>query len=227
MTLYQPARGEGYRVNVDAVLLASFAGRERRARRTVDLGAGVGAVGLCLLYRDRTGHVTFVEKDRALSELCRLNLEANGWQASADPQCADVSDEGALPGADADLVVCNPPYVAAGRGRPPVVGRTARIGDLSLFTRAARRVMGPRGRASFVYPATELVTLMETLRASGLEPKRLCFVHAERGQPARVALVEAVPGKRGGLVVAPPFIERDEHGPSTELQAVLAARGEA
>src|SRR5262245_55763877 len=48
LTLFQPARG--YRVNIDALLLAAFAARGRRARRAIDLGAGVGAVGLSLLY---------------------------------------------------------------------------------------------------------------------------------------------------------------------------------
>ncbi|HEY2516385.1 MAG TPA: hypothetical protein VGI39_36190, partial [Polyangiaceae bacterium] len=48
--LAQPGRGEGYRVNVDAILLADFARRAPRARAAVDLGAGVGAVSLALLH---------------------------------------------------------------------------------------------------------------------------------------------------------------------------------
>ena len=57
----------------------------------------------------------------------------------------------------------------------------------------------------------QLATLFETLRAAGLEPKRMRAVHASAGRPARVVLVEAQPAKRGGLVIEPPFIER-AHG---------------
>ena len=223
MALHQPARGEGYRVNVDAVLLAWFAGKERRANRAIDLGSGVGAVGLSLLYRDRAEHVLFVEQASLLARLCSENLEANGWTARGEACCADVSNDGArLAEARADLVVCNPPYVPIGRGRPPLVATTARMGELSVFTTAARRALGRRGRACFVYPAGELVTLLATLRASGLEAKRMCLVHSSEGAPARVVLLEAMPAKPGGLLVMPPFVERDEHGPSAAMTAVLA-----
>jgi tRNA1Val (adenine37-N6)-methyltransferase len=221
LTIHQPARGEGYRVNVDAVLLAWFAGQERRARAAVDLGAGVGAVGLSLLHRDRAERVVFVEKDRALSDLSRENLSANGWGARGEVRCADVASSGAVVTGAADLVVCNPPYVAPGRGREPLVSKEARVGSLDHFVRAARLALGPRGRACFVYPAAELVTLTGALRDAGLEPKRLCFVHASEERPARVALVLAMPGKRGGLVVSPPLVERTGDRPSAELEAIL------
>jgi tRNA1Val (adenine37-N6)-methyltransferase len=224
MALHQPARGDGYRVNVDALLLAWFAGDGRRAKRAVDLGAGVGAVALSLLYRERADEVLLVEKDEALSVLASKNLDANGWQDRGRALCADVTDSRALATGSADLVVCNPPYVAPGRGRVPRVGAGARVGALDGFTATARRLLGPRGRAAFVYPAQELSTLLAELRSAGLEAKRLCFVHANRAELARVALVLAMPGKRGGLVVAPPFIERDGNGPSAELSAILAPR---
>ncbi|HEY3668042.1 MAG TPA: hypothetical protein VGL19_18695, partial [Polyangiaceae bacterium] len=46
VSLRQPARG--YRVNVDAILLAAFAAQGRRAKLALDLGAGVGSVALGL-----------------------------------------------------------------------------------------------------------------------------------------------------------------------------------
>ncbi len=224
LRLHQPARGQGYRVNVDAVLLAWFAGCGRRAKQAVDLGAGVGGVGLCLLYRDQADHVLLVEKEGELSTLSARNIEANGWQGRGEARCADVASASGFDRASADLVVCNPPYVVEGRGRPPRVAGSARVGSLAVFTRAARLALGPRGRACFVYPAPELATLMDTLRASGLEPKRLCLVHASADQPARVALVEALPAKAGGLVVAPALVERAGGGASDALAAIFAPR---
>jgi tRNA1Val (adenine37-N6)-methyltransferase len=209
LTVRQPARGEGYRVNVDALHLATFAG-SRHARRAVDLGAGVGAVALALLFARAVDRVRLVEIDPACAELARQNLAENGWTDRGDVVCADVLRAARDYGGEADLVVSNPPYVAPGRGRiPKEPGRArARNGELAAFTGAARHFLGRRGRACFVYPAPELEALFARLRADGLEPKRMRAVHASAGRPARVVLVEAQPGKRGGLVIEAPLVER-------------------
>ncbi len=219
LRLEQPAKKSGYRVNVDALLLASFAAQGRRARVAFDLGAGVGAVGLTLLLRQAAAHVTLVDVDEALCDLARENARANGFQSVVDVLVADV----ALVKGAADLIVCNPPYVEPGRGRPPAarVAR-ARSGKLAPFVEAARRLSGRRARTCFVYPASESTTLLACLRAHGLEPKRLRAVHAKEGAPARVVLVEACPGKPGGLVIEPPLVELDARGrPSDTLRAIL------
>lgn len=83
-----------------------------------------------------------------------------------------------------------------------------RCGELLDFVVAARLLVGARGRVCFVYPARELVTLVEGLRAAGLEPKRLKAVHARQQLAARVVLIEAQPAKRGGLEVLAPQIDQ-------------------
>lgn len=227
LVLEQPARQRGYRVNVDALLLAAFAaaGRAFPARHAVDLGSGVGGVGLSLLHLRAARHLTMLELDPRLVELAAKNARANGWDASVDVHCHDLGR--ALPTAlhaIADVVVANPPYVPPGRGRAPASVRApARMGSLETFVHAARVVAGRRARVCFVYPAIELTTLMATFREHGLEPKRLRFVHAGPDEPARVALVEAVAGKPGGLGVEPPLLETDrDRARSAEVSALLA-----
>ncbi len=224
VALAQPGRGRGYRVNIDAVLLAAFAAgalassrRVRRARAAFDLGAGVGAVGLSLLHLGAADRVTMVEVDPSLARLAQANADANGWSDRIDVMRADVCDLPSMPAGAADLVVCNPPYVEPGRGRAPAPSRArARSGHLSVFLDAARRLAGRRARVCLVYPAIEATTLLGELRARGLEPKRLRAVHAaslRRGastadpQNARVLLVECVAGRPGGLVIEPPLVE--------------------
>jgi tRNA1Val (adenine37-N6)-methyltransferase len=208
VALIQPARGRGYRVNVDAVLLAEFAAASgRRARSVVDLGAGVGAVALSLLHFDRAERGTMVEIDGLLAALAEANARENGWTDRLDVIHADVREAAKSLAGSADLVVCNPPYISPGRGRAPSAPRVrAKSGDLGTFLDAARRVMGRRARACFVYPAIEATSLFAELRARGLEPKRLRFVHPKLASPARIALVECAAGKAGGLVVLPPVI---------------------
>ena len=69
-------------------------------------------------------------------------------------------------------------------------------------------VLGRRGRACFVYPAREMVSLFEQLRARGLEPKRMKTVRATAEDAAQIVLVEAMAAKPGGLIVLPDIVER-------------------
>jgi tRNA1(Val) A37 N6-methylase TrmN6 len=219
--LLQPARGHGYRVNVDAILLAAFAGRGRAASLAVDLGAGVGAVALALAYFGFARRLILIEKDPLLVELARRNVALNGLSEHATVHAADVEKPIAesLPdlAGRADLVVANPPYTDPGRDRR--AHALAKHGRLAPFLRAAADALGRRGRACFAYPAHELVDLSCEARRVGLEPKRMQLVHGREDRPARIALVELLHGKTGGLVVQPPLFETDAAGrPTAELR---------
>lgn len=208
LAVRQLPKGE-YRTNVDAVLLARFAAEGKKARRgarTYDLGAGVGAVGLSLMHLGAIGDATFVEIDAAAAALAAQNAAENGWEARIEVLCDNVANVAKSRAGDAALVVCNPPYYVPGSGRTPIAAgrRAARFGEVELFVDAAARLLGRNGRACFVYPARDLERIFTAFRDASLEPKRLQLVHGRKDAPARVALIEAMVGKRGGLVVMPP-----------------------
>ena len=238
VVLFQPQRGAGYRTNVDALLLAGFAatpclaaGSSRRdvpapskpATTAFDLGAGVGAVGLALLRFGAARRVVFVEIDEAPAAMARRNLDANGWADRGEVVRGDVRDVARARRGEAALVVCNPPYLAPGRGRVAPAQARARVGDLGTFVHAARQVAGRRARVCFVYPAYELAVLLARLAVEGLHAKRVRFVHATPKIPARIALVEAQAARPGGLVVMPPLVEREARGYTPEMESLLAS----
>jgi tRNA1(Val) A37 N6-methylase TrmN6 len=207
LTLLQPRRG--YRVNVDTLLLAGFATVARpRARRVVDLGAGVGALGLAYAFLGSAGRLDLVERDPVLARLSAENLVRAG--ATGESHLVDLERDGlppALRGA-ADVVLSNPPFF------PPEAGtaangakRGARSGPLSPFLRASEAALGRRAYAFFAYPAPALPGLLAAASATSLVAKRLRFVHAFATGPARLVLVELRRAKPGGLVVEAPLIE--------------------
>lgn len=206
---HQPARGSGYRANVDALHLAAFAMEGRRAKVAFDLGSGAGAVGLTLLQHSAASLVVFVEIDPEAARLAARNVSESGWDGRGEVLEGDVTKLSFARAAEADLVTCNPPYTEPSRGRAAPEPRRARArsGSLSVFVEAARRFAGKRARVCFVYPAHDLGTLMATLRSAGIEPKRLRAVHARATTPARIVLVEGRAAKAGGLVVEPPLFE--------------------
>ena len=230
VALVQPARGFGYRANVDALLLAAFALRSRPARLAVDLGAGVGTVALALDHLGGARSLLLIERQPHLVELACANVARNGLASRARVEQLDLAEglDAKLPDVvrSADLVVANPPYVTLARDRAGIPQGSrweARHGELSPFLRAAADALAHRGRACFVYPAHALLDLMALSRRLGLEPKRLRMVHSAADRPARVALVELARAKPGGLVIEPPLLERIDGQQSPELLALLQA----
>ena len=111
----QPRRG--YRVAVDAVLLAA-AIDAAAGERVLDLGAGVGAIGLCLATRVAGCAVTGIEMQPALARLAERNAALNGISERVRTIIHDLaqplpSDLGSF-----DHVATNPPYLAAAVADP-------------------------------------------------------------------------------------------------------------
>ena len=193
-----------YRTNIDSLLLAEFA---PRVRGTVfDLGAGVGVIGLAIARASPDARIVLVERDDEAAAIATRNAEglSRVLVLHADVRKIRGQHRGA-----AALVVCNPPYVPLGRGRAPLAGkRDAKMGDAEPFLVAARSLLARRGSACFVYPTTNLLDFLLAMRKRGLEPKRMRLVHPSPNKPARIALIEAKPGKAGGLVIEAPLVER-------------------
>jgi tRNA1Val (adenine37-N6)-methyltransferase len=221
LRLLQPR--SGYRVNVDSILLVAFAG-ERRVERVVDLGAGVGALGLLALSRGIAKEALLVEADPELARLAGENLRRGGFQGQALQ--LDLARQ-RLRCPAAPLVLCNPPYYPTHSHRPPrsEAKATARSGAVEPFLAAASSILARKtGRALFSYPAPQLPELLTAAAAASLVAKRLRFVHARSEQPARLALVELRAARPGGLLVEPPLVEWLGRARSPELQELIGAR---
>ena len=68
---------DGYRAGIDAVLLAAAAPiKAGRKERVLDVGAGVGVVGLAVAHRAPRADVTLVERESLLADLARRRLVA-------------------------------------------------------------------------------------------------------------------------------------------------------
>jgi tRNA1(Val) A37 N6-methylase TrmN6 len=221
--LRQPATG--YRVNVDALLLAAFAAVGRRAELAVDLGAGVGSVALGLHHLGAAARFALVEREASLLGLADENARTAGMHSESF--ACDLS--GGLPEAlrqAADLVVSNPPFFDPDNSRQSAHPEKmrARFGALEPFVAAASAALqGTRGRAVFVYPARELSHFLACAESAQLVPKSLRLVHADTSSPARVALLELRRAKPGGLVILPPLFEWSDKGVrSPELARILA-----
>ena len=183
----------------DALALGEFA-TVRPRWRVCDLGTGSGALLLLLARRAEGLSLTGVEQDPLAARTARDNLAANGL-----PGELVLGDwrEIPLPAGAFDLVVSNPPYFPPGSGRGNDPARMELHGGLEELCAAAGRLLKNGGRFALCHRPERLCDVLCTLRAHGLEPKRLKLVaHSPAHSPA-LLLVEAVKGGRPGLTVEP------------------------
>ena len=193
--------------STDSFALGYFAA-PKSGSRVCDLGCGTGLLGALLMARNAGLTLHNVElQERALALAGRTFAE-NGWQAEF--ALGDLRDAAVLPAAGTmGYAGSKPPYVRAGSGAsaPEPSRQSAReesnctIADVCT---AAARVLRWGGSFAVVYRPERLVDLLVSLRAHGMEPKRLRFVQT-KDVPSLV-LVESRRGGKPGLTVEPPLI---------------------
>lgn len=154
----------GHRYSTDDVLAAWTAVRANPdARRVLDLGSGVGSVGLLVLHRlGESAHLTSVEVQSVSAGLARKTVAYNGLQERVRIRQGDLRDPGTLEGGDTyDLVVANPPYLPpdAACASPNAQRAAARLelhGDIFDYCQTAARALAPHGRFCFSHNASDM-----------------------------------------------------------------------
>ena len=228
--LLQPRRG--HRVGHDAALLAA-ACPAAPGETVVDLGAGVGAVGLAVAARLPV-KVLLVESEPALVELARENVRRNGFDGrvavvEADVTASPRSRRAAGLGPEvADHVVSNPPFYAPGVSRVPDEKRKAHVADPGTFEawmRSAVSILRHGGRLTLIHRPEALPRLLRAVEGR-LGALQLLGVHAAPGRAALRILLQGTRGRRGALRLLPGLVLTDPDGRNTATtEAVL--RGEA
>jgi tRNA1(Val) A37 N6-methylase TrmN6 len=221
--------GDGFKLSTDSVLLAHFAA-PLRADAVVDLGCGAGVLTVLLGLMRPRARLDGVELNAAAAALCRRNLAENGLP-DGGILTGDLREHRALlPAGAYDLVVSNPPYFAADSGYTApdparAAARDERTCTLEDVCAAAAYLCRWGGAFALVHRPERLADAFCTLRAHGLEPKRLRLVQHRFDRAPNLALIEARRGGKPGLsVCAPLLLTAPDGGDSEELREIYHMR---
>jgi tRNA1(Val) A37 N6-methylase TrmN6 len=219
----------GYRAGIDGVLLAATVDA-RPGAQVLDVGAGVGIVGLCIACRLPDVRVTMVERDAGLATLARRNIGRNGFSNRARLIEADVlqplgscSDLSGI-AESFDYVIANPPFFVEGHGTAagdPVKARANAMppGALERWVRFMAAMARPGGRLALIHRAEALAEVLDAL-AGRFGEAIILPLHARAGEPATRLLVHAVKGSRGPLQLQRGLIL---HGSGNGFRSEVAA----
>lgn len=220
----------GYRAGVDAVLLAATA----RAGEgpLLDVGAGVGTVGICAAMRCPELRVVLVEHQADLALLAGRNIALNQLDDRVAAVAADIGAP--LPmAARHDLidngfahVVANPPFHddSAGSAAKNVfkaLSHAMAADALETWARFMARMAMPGGRVTMIHKAQSLPQILQTFE-NRFGALSVLPIYPRAGAPAIRVLVDAIKGSRAPLTIRPGLVlHGDGNAFRPEIDAIL------
>ena len=230
---------KGHRFSTDDLLTAWYGTAwVPSARLVLDLGSGVGSVGMMAAWRLAGSRVVTIEAQEESVRLARKSAAYNGLDDRCEIRRADFRDSDALAADERfDLVLANPPYFAEGTGvesahPQKIASRFELRGDISDYARTAAHHLRPGGLFSCVYPEDQRNRLEAAARNAALTVVRRRPVVFRGGEPPLVTLfgmmrAEDLPaGMRDRAWVEPSLVIRSaDGGVHPEYAAIKLAIG--
>jgi tRNA1Val (adenine37-N6)-methyltransferase len=232
---------EGHRFSTDDVLTAWYGTSWcPTARTALDLGSGIGTVGMICAWRMPGTRFVSVEVQPVSVALARKSAKYNGLDDRYDIREGDFREAGVLRADERfDLVTGSPPYFPLEAGvqseHPQRVAcRFELRGTVADYCATAAAHMAPGGFFACVFPfeSSQLARVEAGARASGLVIVRRRPVVFREGEPPLIGLfglmrTDDLPEWfRGQMWEEPPLIIRTRDGNvHSEYSAVKLAIG--
>ena len=204
--LFQPQ--DGYRIAIDAVLLAA-AIPAAAEDRVLDLGSGVGAAALCLLRRVPHSRVTALESDPERAALAMKNSHINDMAVRMTVVCGELPDcrSERLPPNSFHHVMANPPYLPASRTVAPksASSHQAKVEDkagLRDWIHFSAKMVQHKGTVTFIHRADRLDALLAGMKDEKLGGLKIYPLWPKAGHSARRVLVRGIAGSKAPTILA-------------------------
>ena len=198
---------DGLTFGTDALLLAGYI--SGKYKHGCEFGSGSGIISMLLITREKLCSTVALEVQEEYAELTRRNVSLTGLDEKITTVNCDIRDY--KPDVEFDIIYTNPPYMKTDSGKKNInekknIARHEVCGDIYDFCKSAGRMLKFGGCFAAVYRQDRLIDLIDAMRKSKIEPKRITFVHADPDSEPSMALVEGKMGGRCGLVVTKPLI---------------------
>ena len=224
-------RKNGHRHGIDDATTAWYALQKTRpVKKTLDLGTGIGTVGLAVLWALGEGaELTCVEAQQISYRLLCENILGNGLNGSVRAIQGDIRDLHL--GVRFPLITGSPPYFPAGSGSLPEDSQKAHArfelrGDVGDYARAAVRHITDDGLFVFCFPFKQKRRCIKLVTDAGFRLMTIRDVVPMKSKPALFSLYCASLNFTGAMTEEGPLIVAFEDGRYTpEMMEIQATRG--
>ena len=226
-------RKKGHRHSTDDLLTGWYAIEVAGpARRILDLGAGLGSVGLIALWRSPDATLVSIEAQEVSFALLESNIARNELGGRVRAIHGDLRDTRL--GETFDLVTGSPPYWDVSWGVVPADSQKAHArfelrGDIRDYAHAARAHLAPGGWFVCCFPSVQEERARAAFRGAELALERKRVVIPREGAAPLFTLYACrriEDGPCEGVVTEPAHVVRDATGtPTAAHQAARRALG--
>lgn len=226
-------RRRGHRHSTDDLLTGWYAAEKVATRtRLLDLGSGVGSVGLLALWRSPGATLVAIEAQEISFALLERNIARNGLGARVRAIHGDLRLV-RLAGETFDLVTGSPPYFDVKDGIVSADSQRAHArfelrGDVRDYCAAASAALAARGRFVFVFPTNQRARAEAAITGARLVLEVSRDVVPREGAPPLFSLFCCARAEDDAAapVLEPPYVVRDASGaPTAEHRAARASFG--
>jgi tRNA1Val (adenine37-N6)-methyltransferase len=190
---------DGNRFSTDDVLTAWYGTTwVPSASRVLDLGSGIGSVGMIAAWRLPGARFVTVEAQEESVRLARKSAAYNGLDGRYEIRSGDFRSDGALAADEHfDLILGSPPYFPPGSGleadhTQKVACRFEVRGDIRDYARVAAAHLAPGGLFACVFPEGDRGRVEDAARGAQLSIVRRRPVVFREGEPRLVDLFAMV-----------------------------------
>jgi len=208
MFLYQPT--SGYCYNSDSIFLYQFISSYKPKGKLLDVGCGVGILSL-LLSRDFSIETTIIDKQEKMLAYALHNYKVN--QINVTSHLGDF-------GADFmtedryDYIISNPPFYDSNTKQSEDthlnISRYAHHLPVEAFFKKVKTLLKPKGWFIFCYDARHIDLLLATLKAQGINPEAIQFVHPKIDRESKLVMIAARNNSKSDTKIMAPLIVFDE-----------------
>jgi tRNA1Val (adenine37-N6)-methyltransferase len=224
-------RKNGHRHGLDDATTAWYALQKTRpVKNALDLGTGIGTVGLAVLWALGPGaKLTCVEAQEISYRLLAENILGNGLNQCVRAIHGDIRDLDL--GERFPLITGSPPYFRIGTGSLPADSQKAHArfelrGDVGDYARAAKRHITEDGLFVFCFPFQQKSRCAKLVTETGFMLMTVRDVVPMPSKPPLFSLYCASLGFSGALKEEDPLVVAFEDGNYTpEMRALQATRG--
>ncbi len=228
--LSQPQRG--FRAGTASVLLAAWLPVNTKGR-LIDLGAGVGTLGLLAASRLPGLQVHGFERVPEIAALARQNAHDLGLSQRVTVTALDVFDasalEAALEGKPGQALVCNPPFTGQAQGRRAVDAYRAsahqRAQALQDWFAVAKTCLVAGGWSYWVLPASQVQDALQAASRCDFGAAKILPVQSFAERPARLVLLALRKNRRGDSQILPPLVLYDGPGQQSAQACAILRQG--
>ena len=186
---------DGHRFSTDDVLTGWYGTSwAPRVARVLDLGSGIGSVGMIAAWRLPDARFVTIEAQEVSVTLARKSAAYNGLEARYEIRCADFRDDAALgAGERFDLILGSPPYFPIGSGieakHPQEVACRFEVrGTIADYAAIAARHLDAGGIFACAFLEAQRERVESAARAAALAIVRRRPVVFKEGEPPLITL---------------------------------------